>query len=120
MASMTTRTLRRRPRNPGREVADGAHALPKVPEAMSPTIDSAAPAQELPLVGGGEHDWAYLLGHLGRLTQDQSIGHTVWKVGVLVYVVSIVAGLWALTTPSAVPVSDDGAGSAVGSSEKLS
>ena len=34
-----------------------------------------ARAQELPLVGGGEHDWAYLLGRLGWLTRDQVIGH---------------------------------------------
>ena len=34
-------------------MADGAHARPKVLNAMSPTIDSAAPAQELPLVQAG-------------------------------------------------------------------
>ena len=59
-----------------------------------------ARAQELPLVGGGEHDWAYLLGHLGRLKQDQSIGHGVWMVGVVVYLIAIAAGLWSLTLAS--------------------
>lgn len=29
--------------------------------------------QELPLVGGGEHDWAYLLGRWGLLEYDRSI-----------------------------------------------
>src|SRR6058998_3146210 len=33
-----------------------------------------ARAQELPLVGGGEHDWAYLLGRFGLLAHDQGIG----------------------------------------------
>jgi SAM-dependent methyltransferase len=34
-------------------VADGAHARPKVLQEMSPTIDGAAPAQELPQVQAG-------------------------------------------------------------------
>ena len=32
-----------------------------------------ARTQALPLVGGGEHDWAYLLGHWGLLEQDTRI-----------------------------------------------
>lgn len=60
-----------------------------------------ARAQELPLVGGGEHDWAYLLGRLGRLKQDQAIGHAVWELGVVVYLVAVVGGLWVLTLPTA-------------------
>ena len=32
-----------------------------------------ARAQALPLVGGGEHDWAYLLGRFGMLEQDTAI-----------------------------------------------
>jgi len=32
-----------------------------------------ARAQSLPLVGGGEHDWNYLLGRFGLLDHDQSI-----------------------------------------------
>ena len=60
-----------------------------------------ARAQELPLVGGGEHDWAYLLGRLGHLKDDQAIGHAVWKLGALIYVISIAAGLWSLTMAGA-------------------
>jgi hypothetical protein len=52
--------------------------------------------QDLDLVGGGEHDWAYLLDHLGWLKQDQRIGHFVWATGVVVYLISIVGGLLAL------------------------
>ncbi len=33
-----------------------------------------ARAQELPLVGGGEHDWTYLLGETGLLTHDVGVG----------------------------------------------
>jgi hypothetical protein len=51
-----------------------------------------ARSQDLNLVGGGEHDWAYLLGRLGWLKQDQRIGQFIWLVGVLIYVVAIVGG----------------------------
>jgi hypothetical protein len=51
-----------------------------------------ARAQELPLVGGGEHDWALLLGELGWLNRDQAIGGAVYLAGVLIYAVAIVAG----------------------------
>ena len=52
-----------------------------------------ARAQELPLVGGGEHDWAYLLGELDLLPHDQAIGHAVWLAGVVVYLIAIAIGL---------------------------
>ena len=51
-----------------------------------------ARAQELPLVGGGEHDWANILGQLGWLEHDQSLGRAVWLAGVVLYVVSIFLG----------------------------
>jgi hypothetical protein len=57
-----------------------------------------ARSQDLDLVGGGEHDWAHLLGQLGWLKQDQRIGQFVWLVGVLVYLVAIVGGYFALNT----------------------
>lgn len=66
-----------------------------------------ARAQELPLVGGGEHDWNYLLGHMGLLQQDQAIGHAVWLVGVLIYLVAIAGGLWVLTDAAAAPTPSD-------------
>jgi hypothetical protein len=56
--------------------------------------------QDLELVGGGEHDWAYLLGHLGWLKQDQRIGQVVWLVGVMIYLVAIVGGLVVLNNAS--------------------
>jgi hypothetical protein len=57
-----------------------------------------ARAEELPLVGGGEHDWALLLGQLDLLEHDQAIGGAVYLFGVLLYVVAVGAGwraVWA-------------------------
>ena len=50
-----------------------------------------ARAQELPLVGGGEHDWAYLLGRMGLLAQDQHIARDITSVG---YLLVVGAALW--------------------------
>ena len=54
-----------------------------------------ARAEELPLVGGGEHDWAYLLGRMGWLAHDQGIGKAVHAAGSLIYLLAIVLGLLA-------------------------
>jgi hypothetical protein len=51
--------------------------------------------QELPLVGGGEHDWAFLLGQWGWLERDRTLGGAVYLAGVLLYLISI-AGGWLL------------------------
>ena len=56
-----------------------------------------ARAQELPLVGGGEHDWAIILGELGLLPRDQAIGGAVYLAGVLLYGIAIIAG-WRIVT----------------------
>lgn len=40
-----------------------------------------ARAQELPLVGGGEHDWGTLLGQWGLLAQDTAIARCVRILG---------------------------------------
>ena len=62
-----------------------------------------ARAEELPLVGGGEHDWAYLLGTLGLLRDDIAIGHTVHFAGVVIFLWSCVAG-WMCAGVSSSPV----------------
>ena len=49
-----------------------------------------ARAQVLPLVGGGEHDWATLFGRWGCLGSDLAIAHATRAVGWLV-----VLGAWA-------------------------
>ncbi|MFN2564562.1 MAG: hypothetical protein ABR499_06060 [Gemmatimonadaceae bacterium] len=51
-----------------------------------------ARAQALPLVGGGEHDWAYLLGRLGWLHHDQAMGLDIHLIGAAIYAYAIVAG----------------------------
>jgi hypothetical protein len=57
-----------------------------------------ARTQELPLVGGGEHDWAYLLGELGLLRRDRVIADAVHFVGVILFGVSCLWGwIWAST-----------------------
>ena len=61
-----------------------------------------ARVQELPLVGGGEHDWNYLLGALGLLDRDQLIGGAVRLAGVLVYSWSSLRG-WTYASEPAAP-----------------
>lgn len=55
-----------------------------------------ARAQELPLVGGGEHDWAYMLGELHWLQHDQRVAKVIWTIGVVVFVASIALGLFSV------------------------
>lgn len=52
-----------------------------------------ARTQELPLVGGGEHDWAFLLGHFGWLEHDRGIARAMHALGTLTYLLAIAAGL---------------------------
>ncbi|MEP6621510.1 MAG: hypothetical protein ABJE47_19440 [bacterium] len=54
-----------------------------------------ARAQELPLVGGGEHDWAYLLGRLGWLSHDVGVGRSFTAAG---YLLIVVATWWGLVS----------------------
>ncbi len=42
-----------------------------------------APLQALPLVGGGEHDWAFLLAHWGVLHRADAIARAVRLAGVV-------------------------------------
>jgi hypothetical protein len=62
-----------------------------------------ARAQELPLAGSGEHDWAILLGELGLLHRDQAIGGAVFLVGVLIYATAVLAGWRLVTTADSAP-----------------
>jgi len=63
-----------------------------------------ARSELLPLVGGGEHDWAFLLGRFGWLNKDHVIARDVWVIGVMTYVVSIGGGVMsALNAPQQTP-----------------
>ncbi len=68
-----------------------------------------ARVQELPLVGGGEHDWAYLLGQLGLLAHDTQIAHAVRVAGFLLVIAAAAWGLGAAgrSAEKARPVRDD-------------
>ena len=51
-----------------------------------------AQQQALPLVGGGEHDWAFILAELDVLQQDARIAAMVRFAGTLLFVVSVLWG----------------------------
>jgi len=52
-----------------------------------------ARAEALPLVGGGIHDWHFILDRAGLLNRDQWIGNFVWWMGLAVIVHSVGKGL---------------------------
>jgi hypothetical protein len=60
-----------------------------------------ARAQELPLVGGGEHDWALLLEGLDLLDRDLAIGRAVAAAGLILFLVAFVWGWKALSVDAA-------------------
>ena len=67
-----------------------------------------ARVQELPLVGGGEHDWAFLLGRFGVLAHDQGIGRTIQALGSLVWLVAVATGiLFALSGRTESPAAEN-------------
>ncbi|MGH7672544.1 MAG: hypothetical protein ACREMC_06560 [Gemmatimonadales bacterium] len=66
-----------------------------------------ARAQALPLVGGGEHDWTYLLGELGPLAHDQTVGQVVRAAGMLIFAYATMRGF--TYARSAAPPPSDGA-----------
>lgn len=55
-----------------------------------------ARTQELPLVGGGEHDWAYLLGRAGLLAKDQELAGAIHFAGILLLGASVFWGIQSL------------------------
>jgi hypothetical protein len=64
------------------------------------TYVADARAQELPLVGGGEHDWFYLLSATGHLPQDLAIARAIRASGALVIVGATVLGLMSAARPA--------------------
>jgi hypothetical protein len=51
-----------------------------------------AQEQELPLVGGGEHDWAFLLAEMGILRRDDQVAAVVRFVGIMLFVLAVAWG----------------------------
>lgn len=66
------------------------------------TYVADARAQELPLVGGGEHDWAYLLGRAGLMSHDTGIAHGIRLLAMALMVGGAVWG-WPSAEPAASP-----------------
>lgn len=64
-----------------------------------------ARTQQLPLVGGGNHDWAYLLGQLDLLHRDQVLADIVHFAGVMLFGYSLVLGFSYADSPRSRPVS---------------
>ena len=60
-----------------------------------------ARAQELPLVGGGEHDREYLLGRMGLLARDHAIARGITSAG---YLLLFAATAWGLAAAGRAPV----------------
>lgn len=59
---------------------------------IAPYIKDAR-TEALPLIGGGIHDWHFILGRAGLLNMDQWIGNGVWGIGVTVIAYSIFMGM---------------------------
>lgn len=57
-----------------------------------------AQEQELPLVGGGEHDWAYLLAEMDLLRNDDEAAWMIRFVGTTLVVVAMLWGCRSLLT----------------------
>lgn len=75
-----------------------------------------AQEQALPLVGGGEHDWAFILAELDVLQQDARIAAMVRFAGIVLFAVAILWG-YASAAGGAEPASDDATASSSWMSE---
>jgi hypothetical protein len=79
------------------------------------TYVADAQAQALPLVGGGEHDWAFILAELDVLQQDARIAAIVRFAGTLLFVIAILWG-YASAGDDGAEVSDASSAASVSSS----
>lgn len=80
------------------------------------TYVADARAQELPLVGGGEHDWAFILAELDVLQQDARIAAMVRFAGTFLFVVAI---LWGYASSASAPEGTGDADAAASASSSL-
>ncbi len=55
-----------------------------------------APVQALPLIGGGTHDWAYILGHYNAIGRSADLAGFIETTGAIAVLVGIVISLWPL------------------------
>jgi hypothetical protein len=59
-----------------------------------------AVVQELPLVGGGEHDWGFLFGEWNVLAYSERIGHDARIVGGVIMLAATMWGVWTALQPA--------------------
>lgn len=59
-----------------------------------------APTQELPLLGGGKHDWAFLMGRWGLLHRAQDIAEYFYWLGLAIMVGSLLTLIWWTVAPT--------------------
>jgi hypothetical protein len=67
-----------------------------------------AVVQELPLVGGGEHDWSFLFGEWNALAYSERIGHDVRVTGGVIMLAATVWGVRAALAAAAASEEDGG------------
>ncbi len=56
---------------------------------IAPYINDAR-TQYLPLVGGGRHDWAWLLGRMNLLSHDHTIAQGSYYLGVIIMITALI------------------------------
>ncbi len=55
-----------------------------------------AVAMQLPLLGGGIHDWNYMLSSLGLLEYTEGIAHSIFFIGIVLYTTATYIGVLVL------------------------
>lgn len=71
------------------------------------TYVADAQEQALPLVGGGEHDWAFILAELDVLRYDDRIAAMIRFVGIVIFVVAVLWGYASAGAPRAIPAASE-------------
>jgi len=71
------------------------------------TYVADAQEQALPLVGGGEHDWAFILAELDVLRYDDRIAAMIRFVGIVLFVIAILWGYASADAPRGIPAASE-------------
>ena len=71
------------------------------------TYVADAQEQALPLVGGGEHDWAFILAELDVLRYDDRIAAMIRFVGIVLFGIAILWGYASAGAPREIPAASE-------------
>ena len=66
-----------------------------------------AQEQALPLVGGGEHDWAFILAELDVLRYDDRIAAVIRFVGIVLFIAAVLWGYASAAAPREIPAASE-------------